>query len=281
MTNTNVTELKSFNRASIKYRAIHKKKGYLVVRKVLNKKDFLNIERLIFSVASEYINFKKKKIKGLDDLNFNKELVKLRKKSKKKFSSFFDTLQTSIATYQFWTNNKVLNIVKEILECNLESISATDLLIRLDSPIDKRNKLEWHQDSSYFRQNNNGANGLNCWTPLTDLIMKMGPLEFLENSHKIGRIKVKKIVSGKFKSVQRKIPKNLIKNFKIKQFELKLGDFIFLNMNTVHRSGENISKNFRVSTICRYHKTNTKDFNPGLNIYKYSNKALNKKVHGF
>ena len=281
MKKNNDTILKSFNNNSHKYRNSFQKKGYLIVRNVLNKRDFLNIERLIYSAANKYINFKKKKINGLNDLKFNEELIKLRKKNKKKFSSFFDTLQTSIATYQFWTNNKILHIVKKILQCDLESISATDLLIRLDSPIDKRNKLEWHQDSAYFRQNNNGANGLNCWTPLTDLIMKMGPLEFLENSHKIGRIKVKKVSSGKFKSVQRKIAENLIKNFKIKKFELKLGDFIFLNMNTVHRSGENVSKVFRASTICRYHKTNTKDFNPGLNVYKYSDKTLNKEVHGF
>ncbi|MDA7770146.1 phytanoyl-CoA dioxygenase family protein [Candidatus Pelagibacter sp.] len=281
MKKSNETILKSFNNNSHKYRNSFQKKGYLVVRNVLNKRDFLNIERLIYSAASKYINFKKKKINGLNDLKFNEELINLRKKNKKKFSAFFDTLQTSIATYQFWTHNKILHIVKKILQCNLESISVTDLLIRLDSPIDKRNKLEWHQDSAYFRQNNDGANGLNCWTPLTDLIMKMGPLEFLENSHKIGRIKVKKVSSGKFKSIQRKIPENLIKNFKIKKFELKLGDFIFLNMNTVHRSGENISKVFRTSTICRYHKTNTKDFNPGLNVYKYSDKTLNKEVHGF
>ena len=27
--------------------------------------------------------------------------------------------------------------------------------------------------------------------------------------------------------------------------------------------------------------SNKKDFNPGLNIYRYSNKKLNKEIHGF
>ena len=273
--------LKTFNKNIKKHRNFLKKNGYLVVTNILNKKDLENIEKLILNTAKIYINFNKKKISGLDDPYFNKELIKLRKKSKKKFAYFFDTLQTSIASYQLWTNTKIMKIVKKIMACEIDTISATDLLVRIDSPIDIRNKLEWHQDSAYFRQNNKGYNGLNCWTPLTKLTFNMGPLEFLEKSHKLGLVKVKKERPGKFRSLQRKIDPKLIKNLEIKKFELNLGDFIFLNMDTVHRSGENTSKIFRMSSICRYHKTNSKDFNPGLNIYKYSNKNLNKEVHGF
>ena len=36
-----------------------------------------------------------------------------------------------------------------------------------------------------------------------------------------------------------------------------------------------------MTSICRYHNTKSKDFNPGLNIYRYSDKLLNKEVHGF
>ena len=272
--------LKKFNEEPAKYRNFLKKRGYLVIKNVLDKKDFTNIEKLIFYNAQRYIN-KNFKFNGLDDLKFNNELIKLRNKNKKNFAYFFDTLQTSIASYQLWTNNKILKTVKKIMNCKLESISAADLLIRIDSPVDKRNKLEWHQDSAYFKQNKFGINGLNCWAPLTNLKIPMGPLEFLESSHKIGCIKVKKVRSGKFKSLQRKIPNDLIKNFKIKQFALNLGDLIFMNMDTIHRSGENFSKIFRMSSICRYHKTNKNDFNPGLNIYRYSDKKLNKDVHGF
>tara|TARA_B110000858_G_scaffold62228_1_gene72206 strand:+ start:429 stop:1262 length:834 start_codon:yes stop_codon:yes gene_type:complete len=275
------TNLKTFNKNIKKHRNFLKKNGYLVITNILNKKDLENMEKLILKTAKIYINFNKRKISGLDDPYFNKELIKLRKKSKKKFAYFFDTLQTSIASYQLWTNTKIMIIVKKIMACEIDTISATDLLVRIDSPIDIRNKLEWHQDSAFFRQNNKGYNGLNCWTPLTKLTFNMGPLEFLEKSHKLGLVKVKKKRPGKFRSLQRKIDPKLIKNLEIKKFELNLGDFIFLNMDTVHRSGENTSKIFRMSSICRYHKTNSKDFNPGLNIYKYSNKNLNKEVHGF
>ena len=60
---------------------------------------------------------------------------------------------------------------------------------------------------------------------------------------------------------------------------MKVGDLLMINMDTIHRSGNNNSKKFRITGLCRYHKILTKDFNPGLNIYKYSNEKLNKKVH--
>jgi len=186
------TNLKTFNKNIKKHRNFLKKNGYLVITNILNKKDLENMEKLILKTAKIYINFNKRKISGLDDPYFNKELIKLRKKSKKKFAYFFDTLQTSIASYQLWTNTKIMIIVKKIMACEIDTISATDLLVRIDSPIDIRNKLEWHQDSAFFRQNNKGYNGLNCWTPLTKLTFNMGPLEFLEKSHKLGLVKVKK-----------------------------------------------------------------------------------------
>ena len=56
-----------------------------------------------------------------------------------------------------------------------------------------------------------------------------------------------------------------------------------MNIDTLHRSGVNSSHFyfFKMISICRYHNTKSNDFNPGLNIYRYSNKIINKKIHGF
>ena len=53
-----------------------------------------------------------------------------------------------------------------------------------------------------------------------------------------------------------------------------------MNLNMVHRSGVNFSNKFRISLQGRFHKMLSKDFNPGLNKYIYTNKDLNKKVNG-
>ena len=68
----------------------------------------------------------------------------------------------------------------------------TDIGIRLDPPNDDRNTLAWHQDSSYYRQNNSGKNGLVVWSPIIKLEKNMGTLEFIKDSFKIGTLNIKK-----------------------------------------------------------------------------------------
>lgn len=61
----------------------------------------------------------------------------------------------------------------------------------------------------------------------------------------------------------------------------KKGDAIIMNMNMIHRSGNNISYQFRITLIRRYLRTLIKSFNRQPSLYKYSNKILNRKIHGF
>lgn len=268
-----------FKKKPKKYINFYKKHGYLLIKNSLSKILFKNIQKSITSNLYKYT--KKKNYLPLDSLELNKHLKSLRKKSPKKFSYFFDTLQTSIALNNFWTNDGIIKIIEVLMGCEKSNISATDLLLRIDSPIDDRNKLDWHQDSAYFKQNKSGYNGVNCWASLTNLTLEMGPLEFLENSHKLGCIKVKKSRDLNYSSLQRKISTKITDKFKIKSFKMSRGDLLVMNMDLIHRSGANYSKKFRMSAICRYHNMASKDFEPGLNIYRYSNKKVNKKVHGF
>ena len=73
---------------------------------------------------------------------------------------------------------------------------------------------------------------------------------------------------------------NLISKYnEIMEVDLKLGDALLMNLNLIHRSGQNISKRFRLSIIGRYHNMISNDFKSGLTIYKYSDKKYNKKAH--
>ncbi len=271
-----IYKYKDFDK-KINYDYLLKKNGFFILKNVLLKKNFKEIENLITNTAKIYTKTKIKNFK-FNNKNFHNELINLRSQNNNQFSKFFDSLQTSTLAYNFWLNKRILKIVKNILNCKFEEISATDFRIRLDSPVDTKNDLEWHQDSSYFRQNKNALNGLVCWVPLTNLTMDMGPLEILDKSHKFGFINVTK--SKKFGTTQRKIDNKFIKSENLKKFELKLGDIMILNINMIHRSGKNNSKVFRMSNICRFHKIDKNKFNPGMNIYKYNDKKINKEVHG-
>jgi hypothetical protein len=54
-----------------------------------------------------------------------------------------------------------------------------------------------------------------------------------------------------------------------------------MNLDMIHRSGKNLSDKFRITLLARYHNSKSNDFNPGINLYKYNDKKINKKIHGF
>jgi len=259
--------------------------GYLIIKKVFTKLDYKFLLDTIYYNANKFSKSKKNKISN--DYNqtlsiINSELTKLRKNDKSYFSKLYDSLQHTAALYKLCSSSKVINIVEKLLNTDKEIIGATAIQLRLDSPLDSRNKLNWHQDSAFFRQNNNGNNAMSTWIPLQKTSFDTGPLEFLEKSHKLGNLKFKHKNVEKYETVQKQVSDKIIKKFDLKQFELDIGDVIFLNFDTIHRSGLNKSNIFRMVAICRYHKMLLNDFNAGLNIFKYNKDYLNKLVkNGF
>lgn len=253
----------------------YNKLGYVIKKNLLDQ----NVVREILKNISKNLNkIMKFKTKG----SLHKDLIFLRKKNKEKFGLLFDTIQTNVQNYSILTDKKVFNLCKKILNEKSNSINLTDVSLRLDPPYDQKNSLGWHQDSSYFRQNDNCFDSLVLWTPLIDLNSKTGGLEFLEKSFLLGSLRVPRQKSNSNKSVsrQRLIPNKKLEKFKmIKCDELDKGDAIIMNMDMAHRSGFNYSNKFRISLIGRFHKTLVKTFNSGLNVYTYSNKNLNKEVH--
>ena len=255
------------------------KNGYILVRKIFDRK---NISLVKQSIDSALIKIFNKDFPKLNKLSFHKKLIFLRKKKPKSFSTLFDTLQTSSSIYNL-INEKLIFTVSKLLKQKKQNLTMTDIGIRLDPPNDDRNTLAWHQDSSYYRQNNSGKNGLVVWSPVIKLEKNMGTLEFIKDSYKIGTLNVKKKKSKKrFGSSKREIKPEILKKFKkIVTSNVNVGDALIINLDMVHRSGINSSQNVRVTFLSRFHNMMASDFNPGLNIYKYSDKKLNFEIHGF
>jgi len=259
---------------------INKKKynqsGFAIIKNLVSQNQVKSVLKIIAHNLSYYSSSKISKL--------HKGLLDLRLTNPKKFGLLFDTVQTLIINYQILSQNKILNLCKKILGEKGSSIILTDVSLRLDPPMDRRNALEWHQDSSYFRQNDKCFDSLVLWIPLIDLNNDTGGLDVLSESYKIGQLKIKKKLNSSklYQSNQRKIEESKIKNFEeVNCNFLKKGDGIIMNMDQIHRSGTNRSDKFRISLIGRYHKTSVNTFNSGLNVYKYSCKNLNKEVHGF
>lgn len=269
-------KIKSFKLNS-KVKKFFRNEGYIIVRNFFDKNEIHQLKKIIFD-NFKYIN----KIEKLNYKSFDKKLIIFRKKNKEKFGTFFDSLQTIGLGYSILTKKKFLTFISSLLETKNNSLTFTDMSLRLDPPYDERNSLGWHQDSSYFRQNNFGKNGAVVWIPLSNLNLESGPLELLRFSNRLGPLNIKKKKSkSKQHSSKRDIDPKLLEGYdEIIRENLKIGDAIITDLDLVHRSGKNLSNKFRMSLIGRYHKLLSRDFNSGLNKYLYTDKKLNREVHG-
>tara|TARA_B100000795_G_scaffold257963_1_gene231658 strand:- start:11634 stop:12470 length:837 start_codon:yes stop_codon:yes gene_type:complete len=262
----------------------YKKDGFLYIENFFDKKLIKEINKSITLSLDEFLK-KKKLYNTFGHYDLNKKLFEFRKSYPTFFAEYFETLQTIANIYPPLVNKKTLSIMAQLLGISKDFITLTDVAIRLDSPNDSRNTLEWHQDSSYYRQNNFGKNGVVVWSPLIhDTSLDMGPIEFLRKSQKIGTLMTSKkdsknkLFSKKISITQNKI-KNYLKNMTCT--DVKQGDVLLMNLDMVHRSGINLSDKFRITLLGRYHNSKSNDYNAGLNIYRYFDRGINKKVHKF
>ncbi len=258
--------------------------GFLYIKDFFDKKLIKELNKCIILSLDESLK-KNNLYFSFKHYELNEKLHKLRKKYPSYFSEFFQTLQTMVSIYPPLVKKKSLSIIEQLLKIPKDFITLTDVGIRLDAPKDSRNALEWHQDSSYYRQNDSGKNGVVAWSPLIqDISIEMGPVEFLKKSQRIGSLMTsKKKSKNKLYSRKISIDKNEIQKYlkNIASLEIKQGDVLLMSLDMVHRSGKNLSDKFRVTLLGRYHNSKSDDFNPGINLYNYNNKNINRKVHGF
>lgn len=259
----------------------YQEKGYVVVRNAASAAHLHDLYHLVTSVLSKHCpdlpSFKQRD--PWSDTAFHEAMLRFRHEQPEEFGYLFDTVQTSIALWRLGSDKKLSEVAAFLMNDEENGLSVTDMLLRMDAPQDKRNKLEWHQDSSYFRQNDKGENGCVCSISLLDLTLSHGPLEVLPGSHSLGRIDV--VSTGKTNAItseQFRIPAEKIQSFTTQQVLLNAGDAIFFNFDLVHRSGFNSSGFFRFTAIARYHRMLASDFKAGRLVYKARSPVSNAET---
>jgi hypothetical protein len=208
-------------------------------------------------------------------LELNRVLIELRSENRDKFSIFYDSMQTSFALQRLFSSGIIAETVSVLLREPIETLSVTDFVLRMDAPDDSRNRLDWHQDSSYFLNNINGNNGSVCFIALSGASEEEGALEISPKSHRQKRIKVTEEKGETFTSFQYAVPEKYVKNYPVTKLICKPGDTSFFNMDIIHRSGMNTSNRFRFNAIARFHRMSTQDHIPGHMVYIPNKKVLN------
>ena len=103
-------------------------------------------------------------------------------------------------------------------------------MLRLDVHNDKRNTLDWHQDSPYYQMTYPKFNAGVCWVSITNNSAKNGSLTFLPKSHnKFSFTKLNK--KSKYSSGQFRIPvsnknEKLAENLKKKDWPNEIKNFV-------------------------------------------------------
>ncbi len=198
------------------------------------------------------------------DPSFHEAMIRFRQEAPELFGALYDSAQTSVALQQLCCDETLVRAAAVLLDEDETGLSTTGAMLRIDAPGDRRNRLEWHQESSYYTQNLSGEHGIVAWIPMQHLSLSHGPIMLCPGSHAIGKIPVES--SGKEDdgtSEQYVMPAELIAQFETVSVQDRAGDAVLFHMDLFHRSGHNSSKEIRFVAGARYHRMLTADFVPG------------------
>ena len=246
--------------------------GFLTIKNFLSKSEKKDIIDVIYQTFSPHIEIANKRNFSIENDQFHKKLIFFRKKNPKKFGEIYDKLKLNAKLRSIFYKKKTLKIFSKILKNKIENIFLNGFMLRFDSPNDKRNNLDWHQDSSYYAMTYPKMNAGVCWMAITFNSTKNGTLQYIPKSNWKIEKKLRLTKKGKYTSAQNtiKITKNELK--RKKNLIQSFGDASFLHMNLKHKSGINNSKKFRITLGCRFHDMDL-DFNAGKEVYSYNKKV--------
>lgn len=243
------------------------KNGYLNFKNFLSKIEKNKIKEIIFESFNDELNLLSKKKFSIESNEFHKKLISLRKKNPKLFSKIYDNFKLNANLRSIFYSKKFMKKFSNILGISENKIFLNGFMLRFDAPNDKRNSLDWHQDSPYYEMNYPQYNSGVCWLSITQNSYKNGTLNFIPRSHK-SFVKSKNIKGKALNSEQFKLKINKEEKKNIKNMNQNFGDVSFMHMNLKHKSGVNKSNKMRITLGCRFHDMQN-SFNSGIEIFKF------------
>lgn len=257
-----MTDRKKF----LKYGIVHKFNFLSLKDKKLIKTNFKTILAHYLNLKHNFVSFENKKL--------HQELIKMRETSPVKFGNLYDTLNLSSGLKKIFYQDKFLKLFSKILGAKVYNVFINGFMFRLDVPYDKRNVLDWHQDSPYYEMTHPKFNSGVCWLSITKNTLENGSLNYLMKSHQRGHLSSKGYKLNSLYSEQHKI--KIPNDAKVDILRGGFGDISCLHMNMIHKSGNNISNKIRMSIGCRFHEIDKK-FNIGKEVYLF-NKTRKTKL---
>jgi len=182
----------------------------------------------------------------------------------KKTSAFFnDALNASPALFQLLSSENIKKLAPIAFGKKDDTILINNYRARIQIPgHDEVSNLSWHQDSHY----NNFylfENSIVVWISVSDIGWEEGPIVFKKGSHvlkQVPREEYKKPNGHIVYTVADRYSKH--SDFPEQSIQTKSGDVVLIDMNVLHKSGDNLSGNVKLSLQCRCHNASTPGFLP-------------------
>ena len=232
-------------------------KGYMK-----NTVELRDLRRKIHKLVSLKAKKHNLDIPESSDNSLSNTIIKLNSINNRIGAYLNDVLNCSPELYQLLSSKHIINLAKKILQIKNETTVSNNFRLRVQIPgRDEISNLPWHQDSHYndlYIKNNSVA----IWTSISDIDYETGPVVFKLGSHVQGQLpKVfyTKTNGNKVPTIEeRYFNDNRFKEYSI---PTKSGDITLIDMNIIHRSGNNSSINkVKFSAQGRYHNAGIENF---------------------
>lgn len=226
-------------------------RGYCLVEKLFSGAEIDSIRLEMHEIFSVFSSGKK-----VDD----KFLMELFKNDFDAFIGCANLCQKLPSVFRLAGSEKIRQVLRDF-GLGLPTLN-TKPLVSFSSKHTAKSEAYWkvagHQD---YPSNLGSLNGVTLWMPLQDMDANLGPLEIVPDSDKLGILP------------HIGIPPVLVEdNFNYVSVPMRLGDALFFDTKTIHRSGVNITEDkIRWSMHFRYNDA----FEPNFIERKYPKNRTN------
>ena len=257
--------------------------GFLKVENIIDKKRIDTVAKTMLMLAKK---FTKDDFEGISEENifenqkFHDAMTKLKKENPVVSGMIYDSLQGSIALQALLMDEKMQKAVSQLSNEDIHNHSFVNTYVRIDTPNDDKNKLDWHQDFCSSEHVLDHRNGLVAWIPFVDTNEKNGTIVICPKSH--NELNAKDMIVNERISANHSeylfFPDSIANKYEKICVDTKIGDVIFVPMTITHSSGTNTSNRVRFTALGRYYPMSAKDFPPGRRMYVFSKTETNDTI---
>lgn len=214
----------------------YKENGFCIIRNALSKNKIKKIRSEIFLPFSKRLGNNK-----IYDCN----LFELFNNNFEAYCSCAKITHQIPSVHKLGLSNKVLGFIKNELNLEFPVINTRPVILFSSKHLAKHHfywKSNAHQDSAIMQ---GSTDAVIVWIPLCKISEKLGYLQVVPKSHKLGVLEHKK--NGPSKEIDKEIPDE-----EFVEIKMNMGDILFFSSNLIHRSGNNISKKIRLTVSYRF-----------------------------